>query len=33
MLVEEKNVIELSALDNDERAANKLALVDVRWPV
>lgn len=26
-------VIELLALDNDETAANKLALMEVRWPV
>lgn len=33
VLVEVKNVIELSDLDNDETAANKLALMEVRWPV
>lgn len=33
VLVEVKNVIELSDLDNDETTANKLALMEVRWPV
>lgn len=33
VLVEVKNVIELSDLDNDETAANKLALMEERQPV
>lgn len=33
MLVKVKNVIELSDLDNDETAANKLALMEVRQAV